>query len=86
MLAAGTLVGRIPLAALAGVLLATTVRMVEVGSLRALARATRGDAIVLVLTFTVTVVFDLITAVAVGLGLAVVLALRAVAAPHRLTG
>lgn len=65
-------------------LLATTVRMVEVGSLSALARATRGDAVVLVLTFVVTVVFDLVTAVAVGLGLAVVLALRAVARASRL--
>ncbi|WP_169987782.1 MULTISPECIES: SulP family inorganic anion transporter [unclassified Microbispora] len=76
---AGGLVGRIPLAALAGVLLATTVRMVEVGSLRAIARATRGDAAVMVLTFAVTVVFDLVTAVAVGVGVAIVLALRAVA-------
>ncbi|MEU8122444.1 SulP family inorganic anion transporter [Spirillospora sp. NPDC049024] len=84
ILAAGGLVGRIPLAALAGVLLATTVRMVEVGSLRAIARATRGDAVVLVLTFAVTVVFDLITAVAVGVALAVVVALRAVAASGRL--
>ncbi|WP_319018259.1 SulP family inorganic anion transporter [Microbispora sitophila] len=64
---------------LAGVLLATTVRMVEVGSLRAVARATRGDAAVMVLTFAVTVVFDLVTAVAVGVGVAIVLALRAVA-------
>ncbi|MEV0666484.1 SulP family inorganic anion transporter [Actinomadura luteofluorescens] len=84
VLAAGNLVGRIPLAALAGVLLATTVRMVEVGSLRAIARATRGDGVVLVLTFAVTVVFDLITAVAVGVALAVVVALRAVAASGRL--
>ncbi|WP_169947751.1 SulP family inorganic anion transporter [Microbispora sp. H11081] len=73
------LVGRIPLAALAGVLLATTVRMVEVGSLRAIARSTRGDAAVMILTFVVTVVFDLVTAVAVGVGVAIVLALRAVA-------
>ncbi|MEU7942330.1 SulP family inorganic anion transporter [Microbispora bryophytorum] len=76
---ASGLVGRIPLAALAGVLLATTVRMVEVGSLRAIARSTRGDAAVMVLTFAVTVVFDLVTAVAVGVGVAIVLALRAVA-------
>ncbi|MEV4322251.1 SulP family inorganic anion transporter [Microbispora rosea] len=76
---ASGLVGRIPLAALAGVLLATTVRMVEVGSLRAIARATRGDAAVMVLTFAVTVAFDLVTAVAVGVGVAIVLALRAVA-------
>lgn len=77
--AASGLVGRIPLAALAGVLLATTVRMVEVGSLRAIARATRGDALVMGLTFVVTVALDLVTAVAVGIGVAVLLALRAVA-------
>ncbi|GLX02488.1 SulP family inorganic anion transporter [Microtetraspora sp. NBRC 16547] len=76
---AGGLVAKIPLAALAGVLIATTVRMVEVGSLRAIARSTRSDAVVLVLTFAVTVLFDLVTAVAVGVGVAIVLALRAVA-------
>ncbi|TNH25474.1 SulP family inorganic anion transporter [Micromonospora orduensis] len=84
VLAAAPLVGRIPLAALAGVLLATTARMVEAGSLWALARATRGDAVVLVLTFAVTVIWDLVTAVAVGVGVAVVLALRAVARSARL--
>ena len=84
VLAAGPLVGRIPLAALAGVLLATTVRMVEAGSLLALARSTRGDALVLILTFTVTVAFDLVTAVAVGIGVAIVLALRAVARTARI--
>jgi SulP family sulfate permease len=72
-------VGRIPLAALAGVLLATTVRMVEVGSLHALLRATRRDAAVLVVTFVVTVAMDLVTAVMVGLGAAVLLALHRVA-------
>ncbi|GAA3156291.1 SulP family inorganic anion transporter [Planomonospora alba] len=77
--AAAGLVGRIPLAALAGVLLATTVRMVEFGSLRAIARATRSDALVMVLTFAVTVALDLVTAVAVGIGAAIVLALREIA-------
>jgi SulP family sulfate permease len=84
VLAAAPLVSRIPLAALAGVLLATTVRMVEASTLIALARSTRGDALVLALTFTVTVAVDLVTAVAVGLGVAVVLALRAVARTARL--
>lgn len=72
-------VGHIPRAALAGVLLATTFRMVEVGALRAVARSTRQDGIILVLTFTLTVAVDLMTAVALGLGVAIVLALRAVA-------
>ncbi|KOX14381.1 MFS transporter [Micromonospora sp. NRRL B-16802] len=84
VLAAAPLVGRIPLAALAGVLLATTVRMVEAASLLALMRATRADAVVLVLTFAVTVIWDLVTAVVVGLAVAAVLALRAVARSARL--
>ncbi|MET7425953.1 SulP family inorganic anion transporter [Dactylosporangium sp. NPDC005555] len=84
VLAAAPLVSRIPLAALAGVLLATTVRMIEAGALLALARSTRGDALVLALTFTVTVVFDLVAAVAVGISVATVLALRAVARSAKL--
>ncbi len=76
---AGSLVARVPLAALAGVLLATTVRMVDFTTVRALARSTRGDAAVLALTFTATVAVNLVTAVAVGVGVAIVLALRAVA-------
>ncbi|MDQ3156490.1 MAG: SulP family inorganic anion transporter [Actinomycetota bacterium] len=84
VLAAAPLVAEIPLAALAGVLLATTIRMVEVSSLLALARSTRSDAAVLALTFTVTVVFNLVTAVGVGLGLAIILALRSIAQSARL--
>ncbi|MBZ6199297.1 STAS domain-containing protein [Streptomyces olivaceus] len=78
------LVSRIPLAALAGVLLATAVRMVEVGSLRAMAGATRSDALVLVLTAVTTLALDLVYAVVVGLAVAGVLALRAVARQARL--
>ncbi|WP_405940296.1 SulP family inorganic anion transporter [Streptomyces sp. NBC_00726] len=77
--AASPLVSKIPLAALAGVLLATAVRMVEVGALRAMARATRSDAVVLVLTATATLVLDLVYAVIIGLLVAGALALRAVA-------
>jgi SulP family sulfate permease len=77
-------VSRIPLAALAGVLFATTVRMVEVSSLRALARSTRSDAVILVLTFVITVAVDLVTAVIAGLAVAGLLALRAVARSARL--
>ncbi|MFE6769353.1 SulP family inorganic anion transporter [Streptomyces fimicarius] len=82
--AAAPLVSRIPLAALAGVLLATAVRMVEVGALRAMARATRSDAVVLVLTAAATLVLDLVLAVVIGLAVAGLLALRAVAAEARL--
>ena len=60
-------------------LFATCVRMVEVGSIRTLMRATRSDAVIVVLTFTVTVAVDLVTAVGIGVGAAVILALRSVA-------
>ncbi|MEU3632302.1 SulP family inorganic anion transporter [Streptomyces fradiae] len=82
--AAAPLVSRIPLAALAGVLLATAVRMVEVGSLRAMARATRSDGAVLVLTALATLALDLVYAVIIGLVVAGALALRAVAAQARM--
>ena len=81
---AAPLVGRIPLAALAGVLLATAIRMVEVGSVRAMARATRSDAIVLALTAIATLALDLVKAVILGLVVAGTLALRAVARGARL--
>ncbi len=82
--AAAPLVSDIPLAALAGVLFATCVRMVEAGSLRTLIRSTRADAIIVILTFSVTVVIDLVVAVGVGLGVAIILALRTVALSARL--
>lgn len=81
---AAPLVGRIPLAALAGVLLATAIRMVEVGSVRAMTRATRSDAVVLVLTALATLALDLVKAVILGLVVAGALALRAVAGSARL--
>jgi sulfate permease, SulP family len=73
------LVGRIPLAALAGVLAVTAVRMVEVHNVRAVVRSTRSDAAVLALTAVATVAFDLILAVEVGIAAAAVLALRKIA-------
>jgi SulP family sulfate permease len=76
---AGQVVGVIPLAALGGVLLATTVQMIQVGAIRSILKASRADAVVLVVTFAVTVAVDLVTAVVVGLVLAGILALRSVA-------
>jgi SulP family sulfate permease len=70
------LVSRIPLAALAGVLMVTAVRMVDVANVRAVLRATRSDAVVFVLTAAATIAFDLIVAVEIGVAVAVVLALR----------
>ncbi|WP_395293754.1 SulP family inorganic anion transporter [Kitasatospora hibisci] len=83
--AAAPLVSGIPLAALAGVLIATAVRMVEVASLRALARSGRGEAAILALTAGATLAFDLVTAVIVGLLVAGALALRQVARTAALT-
>ncbi|MEY2552554.1 MAG: sulfate permease, SulP family [Ilumatobacteraceae bacterium] len=75
----GRLVSEIPLAALAGVLMATAIRMVEIHNVRAVLRSTRSDALVLVLTAAATIAFDLIVAVEVGVAVAVLLALRHVA-------
>jgi SulP family sulfate permease len=82
---AAPLVGRIPLAALAGVLLATAIRMVETDAVRAMARATRGDALVMALTAASTLALDLVRAVLIGLGVSVLLALRAAMRGTRLT-
>ena len=75
----GSLVAEIPLAALAGVLMVTACRMVDVHGLRMVLRSTRGDAAVLLLTAIATVAFDLIVAVEIGVAVAALLALRAVA-------
>jgi SulP family sulfate permease len=79
MLVAAPLVAHIPLAALAGVLLATAIRMVEVSSLAALARSTRSDALVMALTALATLALDLVAAVLIGLVAAGALALRKIA-------
>ncbi|MGP3934073.1 SulP family inorganic anion transporter [Nonomuraea sp. KM88] len=81
---AAGVVARIPLAALAGVLLATAVRMVEVGSVTAMMRSTRADAVVLALTAIATLALDLVAAVILGLIVAGALALRAIARNVRL--
>jgi SulP family sulfate permease len=75
----GGLVAEIPLAALAGVLMVTAMRMVEPHNVRAVLRATRSDAVVLVLTAAATIAFDLIVAVEIGIAVAAALALRHVA-------
>ncbi|MFI7231650.1 SulP family inorganic anion transporter [Nonomuraea angiospora] len=81
---AADLVAKIPLAALAGVLLATAIRMVQVGSVTAMLRSTRRDAVVLVLTAIATLALDLVQAVILGLLVAGALALRAIARNVRL--
>lgn len=65
-------------------LLATAVRMVEVGALRAMTRSTRSDALVLVLTAAATLALDLVYAVIIGLFVAGALALHSVAKQARM--
>ncbi|MBN9176286.1 MAG: SulP family inorganic anion transporter [Microbacterium sp.] len=72
-------VGAIPLAALAGVLMVTAVRMVHLGTVRALLRSTRADAVAFVATAVITVSFDLIVAVAIGVVFAGIVAVRGLA-------
>lgn len=82
--AAAGVVGRIPLVALAGVLLVTAWRMVERHSVRAVLHSTRTDAGVFLLTAVATLVFDLVVAVEVGIVVAVVIALVHVASTAQL--
>jgi sulfate permease, SulP family len=82
--AAAPLVSHVPRAALAGVLIATAVRMVEVGSIRALAKASRGEAGILALTAAVTLISTLVNAVIVGMLVAAVLAVTKVSRAARL--
>ncbi len=79
VLFAGGIVSKIPLAALAGVLMVTAARMVEIHNVRAVLTATRSDALVLVATAAATIAFDLIVAVEIGIAIAALLALRHIA-------
>ncbi len=81
---AAQLVGFIPLAALAGVLIATAIQMVEVSSLRALLGSTRGDAAALLITAGATILLDLVSAVILGLIVAGAFALQQMARSARL--
>ena len=84
VLVASSWVGFIPVAALAGVLVATAIQMVEASSVVALLRSTRGDAATLLVTAGATVVLDLVTAVILGLVVASAFALQEVARSARL--
>ncbi|WP_374974508.1 SulP family inorganic anion transporter [Microbacterium trichothecenolyticum] len=75
LIAAGP-VSAIPLAALAGVLMLTAVRMVHTATVRSILRSTRSDALAFILTAVVTVSFDLIVAVVIGVACAGFFALR----------
>ena len=84
VLVASSWVGSIPLAALAGVLIATAIQMVEASSVAVLLRSTRGDAAALLITAGATVALDLVTAVVLGLIVAGAFALHEVARSARL--
>jgi len=67
MLTLAPLAAQIPLAALAGILMVTSVRMIEWDAIGLLLRATYADFAVMMLTWLVTIGFDLVLAVEVGL-------------------
>ncbi|OKH21705.1 sodium-independent anion transporter [Hydrococcus rivularis NIES-593] len=67
VLALAPLASQIPLAALAGILMVTSVRMIEWEAIGLLVRASYADLAVMLLTWLVTIGFDLILAVEVGL-------------------
>jgi SulP family sulfate permease len=79
VLFASRAVALIPLAALAGVLMVTAVRMVERHNVLAVLRSTRSDATVLAFTAAATIAFDLIVAIEIGVAVAALLALRTIA-------
>jgi SulP family sulfate permease len=76
LLALGPVTALVPLACLAGILMATAARMVEYESGRAILRAPRSDAFVMLLTTGITVGLDLIAAIEVGLIAAAFLFIR----------
>jgi SulP family sulfate permease len=79
ILVGSSLLSKIPLAALAGVLFVTAYRMVERRTVFALLKSSRNDAGVFLVTAIATVALDLIIAVEIGIALAAALALRALA-------
>ncbi len=72
----GQLVGMIPMACLAGVLIIVSYNMSGWRSLVALSKAPKSDFIVMLVTLILTVIFDLTIAIEVGLLLAVILFLK----------
>ncbi|MFC4138577.1 MULTISPECIES: SulP family inorganic anion transporter [unclassified Microbacterium] len=79
VLVGASVVSHIPLAALAGVLMVTSCRMIAPSTVRAVMGSTRSDAVVFVITAIVTVSVDLIYAVLIGLLAAGFFALRQLA-------
>lgn len=63
----------IPKAALAGILMVTASRMIELEAVRAVFRSTKSDLTTMLLTTVVTIAFDLVLAIEVGLAAAAIL-------------
>lgn len=76
LLCFGPLVGMIPMACLAGVLIVVSYNMLGLDSIIGLSKAPKSDFIVMLVTFILTVIFDLTIAIEVGLLLAVILFLK----------
>jgi SulP family sulfate permease len=83
VVALAPLLGEVPLAALAGVLMVTAVRMIDHRAALRIVRSSRSDALLLAVTAFATLAFDLVVAVVVGVVIAALLALRTVAAATR---
>ena len=76
LLCFGPLVGMIPMACLAGVLIVVSYNMSGWRELVALSKAPKSDFVVMLVTFVLTVIFDLTIAIEIGLLLAVILFLK----------
>ena len=77
-LAAGPVVGKVPLAGVAAVLVGVALRMGDWHELKRLFKMPHSDAVVLVTTLGLTVAFDLVIAVEVGMVLAAILFIKRV--------
>ncbi|WP_229662352.1 SulP family inorganic anion transporter [Agromyces bauzanensis] len=73
---ASTVVSQVPLAALSGVLMVTSTRMISGATIRSVVGSGRSDAAVFIVTALITVSFDLIVAVGIGIAFAAFFALR----------
>ncbi len=69
----------IPRAALAGILMFTAVRMIELEAVKALFKSTKSDLSTMLITTAVTIIFDLVLAIEVGLAVAGVLFIQRMA-------
>jgi SulP family sulfate permease len=85
VLGASSLVGQIPLAALAAVLMVTSFRMVNRLNVVSVLHSTRSDGSVLVATAVATVATNLIVAIEIGIAVASAMALRHVARSTKIT-